>query len=144
MLGKRELLKQNSKISGEISVYSIFGQPRMEIGGLLQSGGVIRQIWKKTTQQTTKLFAGKTVRNILILGLGAGTAVEELHKTYPESKITGIEIDPAIVRIGQEYFKLKEFEENGNLVIKITDALEFVKKAKNSYDLIIIDIYYRF
>ena len=55
-----------------------------------------------------------------------------------KGKITGVEIDPKIIKIANTYFKLDEVK---NLEIIIGDAFEFVLKTKTKYDLIIIDIF---
>ena len=159
MFGYRKLLETNSKYNSKILVYSFFGQPRMEIGGLLQSGGIIRGIWKKAIKQVDRFIGKKVesketpgVKSILVLGLGAGTAVEEIVKKWPQAKIIGIEIDPLVVKIGRRYFKLGQLEKSGNLQIIIGDAVKilFDPRSKevlrswigsDKYDLILIDLY---
>ena len=55
-----------------------------------------------------------------------------------KGKITGVEIDAAIIDIANSYFQLNQIS---NLSIIIEDAFEFVLKTKETYDLIIIDIF---
>lgn len=147
MWGKKLLEKVNSPINAEITIYSIFGSPRMTIGGLLQSGGIVSEIWKKSikaiSNPSTSLRAGQpsAISNILILGLGCGTAAKVFAKAWPEAKITGIEIDKEVIRLGKKYFGLGEIP---NLKIVNQDAVKYIKNFPLStfhFQLIIIDLY---
>ncbi len=79
------------------------------------------------------------MRNILILGVAGGSVIRTLvDEVHFEGQITGVDIDPEIIEIANQYFKLSEIK---NLNIIIDDAFEFVLKTKDRYDLIIIDIF---
>lgn len=77
--------------------------------------------------------------SILILGVAAGSIIETLKNDLKfKGKITGVEIDSAVIEIANKYFGLEKFE---NVEIVIDDAFEFVLKTKEKYDLIVIDIF---
>ncbi|WP_016989559.1 spermidine synthase [Flavobacterium sp. ACAM 123] len=77
--------------------------------------------------------------HILILGVAGGSVVKTLVDEIKFSgRITGVEIDPEIIKLANHYFKLDEIEQ---LEIVIDDAFEFVLKTKENYDLIIIDVF---
>ena len=77
--------------------------------------------------------------SILILGVAGGSVIKTLVDEIKfEGQITGVEIDPEIVKVANKYFKLDEIK---NLKIIIGDAFEFVLKTKDKYDLIIVDIF---
>lgn len=79
------------------------------------------------------------MERILVLGVAGGSVIKTLTEEIQyKGKITGVEIDPDIIKIANDYFKLHEIP---NLSIVIDDAFEFVLKAKEKYDLIIIDIF---
>ena len=79
------------------------------------------------------------MNHILLLGVAGGSVIKTLvDEIKYKNKITGVEIDPEIIKVANTYFKLNEIE---NLEIIIDDAFEFVLKTKNKYDLIIIDIF---
>jgi spermidine synthase len=79
------------------------------------------------------------MKHILVLGVAGGSVIKTLvDEIKYKGKITGVEIDPEIIKIANTYFKLNEIE---NLEIVIDDAFEFVLKTKTKYDLIIIDIF---
>lgn len=77
--------------------------------------------------------------HVLLLGVAGGCVVKTLvNEIKFEGKITGVEIDPEIVKLSNYYFKLDEIQQ---LEIIIDDAFEFVLKTKEKYDLIIIDVF---
>ncbi|WP_426092338.1 spermidine synthase [Flavobacterium sp. DSR3-2] len=79
------------------------------------------------------------MNHILVLGVAGGSVIKTLvDEIKYKGKITGVEIDPEIIKIANTYFKLDEVK---NLEIVIDDAFEFVLKTKTKYDLIIIDIF---
>ena len=79
------------------------------------------------------------MNHILLLGVAGGSLIKTLvDEIKYKIKITGVEIDPEIIKVANTYFKLNEIE---NLEIIIDDAFEFVLKTKIKYDLVIIDIF---
>lgn len=79
------------------------------------------------------------MNHVLVLGVAGGSVIKTLvDEIKYKGKITGVEIDPEIIKIAKTYFRLDEVK---NLEIVIDDAFEFVLKTKTKYDLIIIDIF---
>lgn len=79
------------------------------------------------------------MKDVLVLGVAGGSVIKTLVDDINyKGKITGVEIDPEIIKIANTYFKLDEIK---NLELVIEDAFEFVLKTKKNYDLIIIDIF---
>jgi predicted O-methyltransferase YrrM len=79
------------------------------------------------------------MNHVLVLGVAGGSVIKTLvDEIKYKGKITGVEIDPEIIKIANTYFKLDEVK---NLEIVIDDAFEFVLKTKAKYNLIIIDIF---
>ncbi|SEA49993.1 Spermine/spermidine synthase [Flavobacterium gillisiae] len=77
--------------------------------------------------------------HILVLGVAGGSVVKTLVDEIKfGGRITGVEIDPEIIKLANRYFKLDEIQQ---LEIVIDDAFEFVLKTRDKYDLIIIDIF---
>jgi spermidine synthase len=77
--------------------------------------------------------------HILLLGVAGGSVIKTLvDEIEYKGKITGVEIDPDMIQIANQYFNLNQIKQ---LEIIIDDAFEFVLKTKNKYDLIIIDIF---
>ena len=81
----------------------------------------------------------RNMQHILVLGVAGGSVIKTLTGEIGyNGRITGVEIDPEIIKIANEYFGLDEIP---NLEIVIDDAFEFVLKTTLRYDLIIIDIF---
>lgn len=77
--------------------------------------------------------------NILMIGLGGGTIAIQMLKLFPAKKlhIDAIEISENMIKLAKE-FGLKE---SAKLAIINADGSRFVKKEKNTYDIIILDAY---
>jgi len=132
----RTIFKTKSKISGEIIVKEHFGRYTLHVQGLIQSGGIIKGIWKKPFKKLEKEL---NVENCLILGLGGGTVVQLIKSPWPEAKILGIEIDPEIIKIGKQFFGLDRVE---NLEIINKDAFQWLAKYQGKkFDLVLVDFY---
>lgn len=102
------------------------------------SFGSLQRVLKKGL----KYIGYERIRNfesILVLGVAGGSVIETLKKEVKfNGKIIGVEIDATVVDIANKYFRLSKYD---NLEIIIDDAFEFVLKTKDTYDLIIIDIF---
>lgn len=76
-------------------------------------------------------------RSILILGVAGGTDARIFRTAFPGARITGVEIDPALIALGKKYMQL-----NGALDrIVIADGRSFLRSDTEKYDLIIVDVY---
>jgi spermidine synthase len=81
----------------------------------------------------------RSMNKILVLGVAGGSVIKTLtDEIHCKGRITGVEIDPTIIKIANSYFKLDQIS---NLTILIADAFEFVLQASEKYDLIILDIF---
>jgi spermidine synthase len=133
MFGVKILEEKDSKYNGHLRVVRSLGLGTyIQAGGLTQSGGVVGTIWKPVL----KKVKGKRqeVKEVLILGLGGGTAAKYIRLLWPESKITGVDIDPIMVELGNKYLGLDKV----NVDAKIADAYGF---NSSGYDLVIVDLY---
>lgn len=80
-------------------------------------------------------------RSVLIVGLGGGTIPVILNEMYPAARIEIVEIDPAVVRVAEEFFG---FTENAQMKVHVRDARVHFKRAllqKESFDLVILDAF---
>ncbi len=96
-------------------------------------------VFSYTRMMMGALYLNPQPRNILIVGLGGGVLPTALAKIYPDTTIDVVEIDPAVVKVAQEFFgfqpgaKVRVFEEDGRVFIKRA------VKAGQHYDLIMLD-----
>jgi spermidine synthase len=76
-------------------------------------------------------------RKVLVIGLGAASVLKFLWRHRPQTKFTVIEIDPRVVGMARQYFKLPD--DAARLDIKIADGADFVISSKQRFDLILVD-----
>lgn len=74
---------------------------------------------------------------VLVLGLGAGTCLNQYAHFYDNVQITGVELDGKIVELAYTYFGLPK----DRFDIRVTDARTYLRGTKEMYDVIIIDVY---
>ncbi|MBI5358244.1 hypothetical protein HZB69_01280 [Candidatus Amesbacteria bacterium] len=123
-----------SKYSGKLTVKKIWDwgwQYYVTTGVLSQSGGIINDLWKPIIFNIQCLMS-----NVLILGLATGTAARIINKKFKNVRITGVEIDPVMIKIGKKYFDLDKIP---NLKIINIDASKYC--PKEIYELILVDLY---
>lgn len=119
-----EVIKQNGKniLNSQNANYSFNGLNH-----------ILKQLFKKINLQNY------TFQHILILGMGAGNAIELLRETYHiESPITAIEKDPVVIELAKKHFNI---ERHKNLTIIKKDAFDFVTNSNQKFDLIISDLF---
>ncbi len=130
--------KKKSSISNTIEVTWNNGELVIDSKNTNYSYGSLQRILRKGL----KYIGFERIRNfnnVLLLGVAGGSVIKTLVEEIKfKGKITGVEIDPAMIEVANTYFKLNEIP---NLNIVIDDAFEFVLKTKETYDLIIIDVF---
>ncbi len=139
----QKLEEVKSNYNGKIEVVEVLGKPRIIVDNLLQSGGMMELIWKKAIKKISNFHppAGGPISNVLILGLGGGSAAQLVNQYFPKAKIIGIEIDPVVVKLGKKYFGLDKIK---NLKIINQDGIKFIShhsSESNQFDLILVDLY---
>lgn len=139
LTGTKVLEQTSSKYNGEIVVMRdlAFGT-YIKVGGLTQSGNLIKQIWRTTIKKTK--IDKLNIKSGLLLGLGGGSIVHVWRKFWPEIVITAVDIDRKMVEMGEKYMKL----DTRDIDLIISDAWKVVKnlKAKGAtFDLIGVDLY---
>ncbi len=83
-------------------------------------------------------FSDQTApRNLLMIGLAAGTIAREYTAVYGALPIDGVELDPAIIAVGQKYFAMTE----PNLRAIADDGRNFLQTRAGTYDVIAVDAY---
>lgn len=123
-----------SKFNGQIKLIKSRHHHALWVGGFEQSGAMVEKVWEKALAP----LKNHNCRTVLVLGLGAGSVVGVIRKYFPKSKITGVEIDPAIIDLGKKYFGLGSWP---NLTIKTFDLRKFLMANRKKYDLILVDAY---
>jgi len=128
----------DSKFNKNISILRYLNSATLSVDGLIESGDILIQIWKKALNAfLPKSFKPKQV---LLLGLAGGCNAHLVNRYFPKCQITAVEIDPFMIELGKKFFYLKK---NKNIKIIIDDAVHFVDSLKNEerFDLIMVDCF---
>ncbi len=78
------------------------------------------------------------IKNILILGMGAGSVIALLRKYGINCAITAIEKDEVVIELATRYFNVKAYQ---SLNIIHEDAFIYADTTDQKYDLIISDLF---
>ena len=79
--------------------------------------------------------------SILIIGLGGGTLPVSYESLYPTALIDTVEIDEAVVKVAEKWFKYKQTDKQK---VALVDGRVFVKRQirrNKQYDLVILDAF---
>jgi spermidine synthase len=133
-----KIYKTKSTLSKTIEVTWANGELVLDSENTNYSYGSLQRILRKGLKHFGFEKISK-MNNALVLGVAGGSVIKTLvDEIHFEGQITGVDIDPDIIKIANEYFNLNAIK---NLNIIIDDAFEFVLKTKDRYDLIIIDVF---
>jgi spermidine synthase len=81
----------------------------------------------------------KPIKDVLILGFGVGSVASILQDEYKiNCQITGIDLDPVVMELGQKYFNTARFK---NSEIILSDALKFIERNQKKFDFIVVDLF---
>lgn len=98
-------------------------------------------VFTYTRMMMGALYLNPRPRDILIIGLGGGVLPTALAKMFPDARIDVVEIDPAVVKVAQQFFgfspdqQVRVFEEDGRVFAKRAG------KSGRQYDLIMLDAF---
>jgi spermidine synthase len=115
----------------------------------LNEGIAVHSVWRRNTVLTGGVWdsflalpplLGHDLERVAILGNAAGTTARALGVYYPNAEIDGVELDPAVTRVGRRYFGL---DDNPLLTVHDADARPFLRSTDERYDLIVVDAYHQ-
>jgi len=129
----------HSDFNGEIQLIKFVNSLRLDVGGLTQSGDVMVWVWSSAIKNL--LPKDYRPESILVLGLGGGSALFWLRRRFPAARLTAVEIDPVMVEVAKKDFHVDRIKD---LTIINSDAVEFIKKTKEKYSLVLMDCYQGF
>ena len=115
----------------------------------LNEGVAVHSVWRPESVLTGGVWdaflavpplLGRPLESVAILGNAAGTTARALGVYYPEAEVDGVEIDPAVSRVGRRYFGM---DDNPRLTVHDADARPFLRSTDRRYDLIVVDAYHQ-
>jgi spermidine synthase len=113
----------------------------------LNEGYAVHSVWRPDTVLTggewdmflaVPPLLGRPVEHVAMLGNAGGTTGRAFGVYYPEVYYDGVEIDPQVTAVAQQYFGLAD---NPRLKVITADARPFLQATDQKYDLIFIDAY---
>jgi len=115
----------------------------------LNEGVAVHSVWRPDSVLTGGVWdtflalpplLGRPLERVAILGNAAGTTARALGVYYPDADVDGVELDPAVSRVGRRYFGM---EDNPRLTVHDADARPFLRSSDRRYDLIVVDAYHQ-
>jgi spermidine synthase len=76
-------------------------------------------------------------RDILILGLGAGSAARIVRALAPAARIVGVEFDADVVAAARRWFELDAL----GVDVRIGDARELIARMRGRFDAVLEDVF---
>jgi spermidine synthase len=139
---ERVIHKEKTSFNGTVTVVENEIGRFLKFDNSYQAGIINHPYYKGNVPYVNYFFLAaamkKEVKNVLILGLGAGTLVNQLQSLLPQAeKFDVVEINPEVVAIAQKYFGFR----NRGVGVYVQDARVFARKCKEKYDLVILDIF---
>lgn len=80
------------------------------------------------------------ITNVLMIGLGGGSAQRLWQTWHPSVTIDTVELDPVVVQVARDYFQLRETE---RLRVHVADGRQFLKRSSVCHDVVLLDAYSR-
>jgi spermidine synthase len=115
----------------------------------LNEGIAVHSVWRRDSVLTGGVWdtflalpplLGHPLRSVAILGNAGGTTARALGVYYPAARVDGVELDPAVSRVGRRYFGLGD---NRRLTVHDADARPFLRSTDSRFDLIVVDAYHQ-
>jgi spermidine synthase len=115
----------------------------------LNEGVAVHSVWRDDAVLTGGVWdaflavpplLGRPLERVAILGNAGGTTARALGVFYPDAAVDGVELDPAVSRVGRDYFGM---EDNPLLDVHDADARPFLRSTDERFDLIVVDAYHQ-
>ncbi len=124
----------SSEINGILEVTYVNGKKVLDTENANYSYGSLQKILEFGLSKVDL----KSVKNLLLLGMGGGSIIHSLRKRGFYEPIVAVEIDPEIIKLAKKEFNI---EEAGNLKIIQQNASKYVGESNEIFQLIIIDLF---
>lgn len=92
--------------------------------------------WDAVTAAALLSAAGPPA-TVCLLGLGGGTVTRQLRHLLPESELTGLEIDDAVVRLARRHLEL----DRQDIEVIVDDAYQWLHRTHRRFDVIADDAF---
>ena len=76
-------------------------------------------------------------RQVLLIGLGAGSLTKFIYHNLPQTRITVVEISPQVLIAAKQYFKLPDDAERLHVIVG--DGAAYMRDSDARFDYILVD-----
>jgi spermidine synthase len=76
--------------------------------------------------------------NVLMIGLGGGSAQRSYAHYYPQVRVETVEIDPVVLQVARQFF---HFKESPMQRVHVADGRVFLRRVETNYSVILMDAY---
>ncbi len=98
-----------------------------------------RLVLAYTQEMLSFLLFRPAPRDVLMIGLGAGSLPKFFRKEMPDTRVTVVEINPGVVPIARDLFRLPP--DDAHLSVEIGDGYARIRESTARYDAIFVDAY---
>ena len=109
----------------------------------LQSAMYLREPFRTRYRYTDFFHLGiaynPDARNVLFVGLGAGSSEKRLWRDFPKLQIEAVELDPVVVDVAHRYFGLPR---DPRLRVEVGDGRRYLARDERRWDVIVIDAFF--
>ena len=78
-------------------------------------------------------------KNVLFIGLGAGSSEKRMWRDFPDLRLQAVELDPVVVDVAYEYFGLPR---SPRLRVDVGDGRQFLAARAQRWDVIVVDAFF--
>jgi spermidine synthase len=78
-------------------------------------------------------------RNVLFIGLGAGSSPKRMWREFSDLRLHVVELDPVVVDVGYRFFSVPRDE---RLRVEVGDGRQFLTRSERPWDVIVIDAFF--
>jgi spermidine synthase len=89
-------------------------------------------------QRFLEMIMSQRPKRLLVIGGGAFMLPIGAYRMFPELTIDVVEVDDLLVQIAKDFFSLPE---DSRLSVHVEDGIEFLRRTKRRYDMIIVDVF---
>jgi spermidine synthase/MFS family permease len=79
-------------------------------------------------------------RDVLFIGLGAGSAEKRMWRDFPDLDLSVVELDPVVVDVAHRFFAVPE--DDPRLDITVGDGRRYLAEDSRRWDVIVIDAFF--
>ncbi len=132
------ILLTTSPYNRHIRVNEEQGKMKLLVNGSPQSGTYIKKLWASAFRHFS--MQSRSVKDVLVLGLGGGTVLTLLHDMFPTIHQTCVDIDTTILAIARRYFSVDGIPHVGLVESDAKTYVHRMVQKKKTYDCVIVDL----